>query len=103
MSVTIERMGEHRQEDWAIQMFAVAMLDEIAPHIAKKELPYFHALMNAVQRHPDLFRRRGFTFNGMRFSQHERDRRGKLVRCVADFGNEPPTDEMIEKACKVGV
>ena len=103
MPVTIERVGEHRQEDWAIQMFAVAMRDEIAPHIAKKELPYFNALMSAVQIRPDLFRRRGYTFREMRFSQHERDKKGRLVSCVADFGYEPPTDEMIEKACKVGV
>lgn len=103
MPVTIERVGEHAQEDWAVQMMATAIRDEFKQYVTRKERPYVDALMKAVQTHPDLFRRRGYTFNGMRFSQHERDKRGKLVHCVADFGYEPPTDAQIEAACKVGL
>ena len=99
----IERIGEHRGEEWAIRMMAQNLSDELEHYIVKKELPYFRALMNAIALHPELYRRSGYSISEMRFSQHKRDRKGKIVSCIADFGGGIPTDAQIERACKIGV
>lgn len=100
---TLERLGEHSGEDWAIMMMATNLRDELKPFIAKKELPFFDAIFSAISRHPDLFRRRGYTIQGMRFTQHKTDKKGHLLSTVADFGVTPPTDEHIARACAVGI
>ena len=99
----IERLGEHRLEEWAISIMAQNLADELEHYIVKKERSYFKAIMKAISMHPELYRRSGYSTSYMRFSQHKLDKKGELVSCVADFGEGVPTDENIEKACAIGV
>lgn len=94
----IERLGEHRLEDWAIRMMASCLGDELdrSGYLSKKDRPYAMAIFKAIEHHPDIFRRRGYSIDGIRFSQHSY-KRGKLVGVVADFNGKTPTDKDIEQ------
>ena len=81
----VEIYGLHQQEDWAIRFMARELERELEPFIIKKELPYFRATMEAIAEEPSVYRNCGYSTHDMRFSDHRRDKRGRLLSCVAKF------------------
>ena len=82
---SIEIYGLHQQEDWAIRFMARELERELEPFIIKKELPYFRATMKAIAEEPSVYRNCGYSTRDIRFSDHKRDKRGRLLSCVAKF------------------
>ena len=93
----IERVGDFRDTDFAVQF----LMNNIIDFFSRKEnwkpsaRPYIIAMLQLAARHPDVFRRNAYAFRGVRFSQHKRDKKGKVVSCVADFGCGVPSEEQL--------
>ena len=93
----IERVGDFRDTDFAVQF----LMNNIIDFFSRKEnwkpskRPYIIAMLQLAARHPDVFRRNAYAFGGVRFSQHKRDKKGKVVSCVADFGCGVPSEEQL--------
>ena len=94
----IKRIWEHCLEDWAIRMVASCLGDELdrRGYLSPKDRPYAMAIFKAIEHRPDVFRRRGYSIDGIRFPKHSYNR-GKLVGVVADFNGKTPTDKDIEQ------
>ena len=93
----IERVGDFRNTEFAVQF----LMNNIVDFFSRKEnwktskRPYIIAMLQLAARHPDVFRRNAYDFGGVRFSQHNRDKKGKVVSCVADFGGGVQSEEQL--------
>lgn len=99
----IEVVGQYATEDWTAQRVLISLWHELEAggYLSKKRDShiYLKACFDWAQRFPDEFRRNGWTFNNLRFFNHKRDKKGKLVSCEAliPFWKRPPTDEEIDR------
>ena len=77
--------------DWAIMQTAIALegLEQYAP---KKDKPYLEAALNLIARKPREFRERGYVVGDVMFVNHERDKRGNVVKVRATFDKKDFTD-----------
>ena len=93
----IERVGDFRNTDFAVQFLMDNLVDFFSSNENWKpsKRPYIIAMLKLAARNPDVFRRNAYDFGGVRFSQHKRDKKGKLVSCVADFGDGVPSEEQL--------
>lgn len=94
----IERAGDFRNTDFSVQFLMNNLVDFFSHKENWKPLerPYVIAMLKLAARYPDLFRRNAYSFANVKFSQHKRDKKGKLISVVADFGGRTPTDKEIE-------
>ncbi len=97
----IERIGEHRQEEWAIRTMATNLEDDLRKFVKKGDWPYVEALLRHTARHPDLYRRRGYTWRDATLIAHKTTMKGRTIAVAVDFGP-VPTDAQIEHAAKIG-
>ena len=93
----IERVGDFRNTDFAVRFLMNNLVDYFSRNENWKpsERPYIIAVLKLAARHPDVFRRNAYAFGGVRFSQLKRDKKGKVVSCVADFGGGVPSEEQL--------
>jgi hypothetical protein len=98
----IEVVGQYAVEDWTAQRVLISLWNELEAggYLSKKgdSHIYLKACFDWAIRFTDEFRRNGWTFNYLRFFNHKRDKKGKLISCEAlmRFWEAPPTDEQIE-------
>jgi hypothetical protein len=94
----VERVGDFRDVDYSVGFLMHNLVDFFSEkeNWKPKDRPYVLAMLKLAAHHPDKFRRNGYTFNGVRFSQHKNDKKGKLVSCVADFGGCVPSEEKLQ-------
>lgn len=83
----LEDCQTEKAMDWAIMQTAVALegLEQYAP---KKEKPYLKAIVSLIANKPREFRERGYVVGDVMFVDHERDKRGNVVRVRATFNKE---------------
>ena len=93
----IECVGDFRNTDFAVQFLMNNLVDFFSAKEKWKpsSRPYVIAVLKLAARHPDVFRRNAYAFDGVRFSQHKIDKKGKVVSCVADFGGGVPSEEQL--------
>lgn len=91
----IERVGEFRDTDYSVRFLMNNLVDFFSDksHWAASFRPYVIAMLKLAANHPDKFRRNAYTFDGVRFNQHEQDKKGKVVSCMAYFGDYIPSEE----------
>jgi hypothetical protein len=79
-----ENWETEKAMDWAIMQTAIGLegLEQYAP---KKEKPYLKAVLNLIARKPQEFRERGYVVGDVMFVDHERDKRGNVVKVRATF------------------
>lgn len=99
----IEVVGQYAVEDWTAQRVLISLWHELETggclsHKGDNHI-YLKACFDWAQRFTDEFRRNGYTFNHLRFFNHQRDKKGKLVSVEAmmPFWDAPPTDEQLDK------
>ena len=98
----IEVVGQYAVEDWTANRVLISIWHELEAggFLSKKDDNhiYLKACFDWAERFTDEFRRNGYTFNNLRFFNHKRDKKGKLISCEAmmPFWKAPPTDEQIE-------
>lgn len=95
----IERVGDFRNTDFSVQFLMNNLVDFFSDKGNWKPAfrPYVIATLKLGAKYADLFRRNGYSFDGIKFSQHKRDKKGKLISVVADFGKIVPTDKEIKE------
>ena len=95
----LERVGEFRDTDYSVRFLMNNLVDFFSDKSNWKagERPYVLAMLKLAAMHPDKFRRNAYTFNGVRFNQHEKDKKGKVVSCMAYFGEYIPTEKDLER------
>lgn len=99
----IEVVGQYAVEDWTAQRMLIALWNELeaGEYLSKKRDNhiYLKACFDWAIRFTDEFRRNCWTFNNLRFFNHQKDKKGKLISCEAmmPFWNAPPSDEEIDQ------
>ena len=100
----IEVVGQYAVEDWTAQRVLINLWHELDGTLSKKGDMhiYLKACFDWAIRFTDEYRRNGYTFNHLRFFNHQKDKKGKLISCEAmmPFWRQPPSDEQIEKHIK---
>ena len=86
-----EDYAKEKAIDLAIRQTAIALkaLEQYAP---KKDKPYLEAALNLIARKPREFRERGYAVGDVMFVDHERDKRGNVVKVRATFDIKKFTD-----------
>ena len=79
-----EDYAKEKAMDWAIMQTAIALegLEQYAPN---KEKPYLKAIVSLIANNPREFRERGYVVGDAMFVDHERDKRGNVVKVRATF------------------
>ena len=99
----IEVVGQYAVEDWTAQRMLITLWQELeaGDFLSKKRDNhiYLKACFDWAIRFTDEFRRNGWTFNNLRFFNHQRDKKGKLIscECFIPFWKAPPTDEEVDR------
>lgn len=95
----MERVGDFRDTDFSVRFLMNNLVDFFSDKANWKpqERPYIIAMLKLAANHPDKFRRNAYTFDGVRFYQHQHDKKGKVVSCMAYFGDYIPTEEQLER------
>lgn len=70
--------------DLAIMQTAIE-LGDFVKYAPKKEKPYLKAIVNLIAGKPWEFRERGYVVGDVMFVDHERDKRGNVVKVRATF------------------
>lgn len=87
--MTIERVGDFRDTDYAVSF----MLRELSVYLQRGGYlskrdgndVYLLATLKAAADYSDIFRRKGYTFDDIRFCNHRRDKKRRLKSVEAFF------------------
>lgn len=87
--MTIERVGDFRDTDFAVSF----MLRELSVYLQRGGFlskrngndVYLLATLKAAADYSDIFRRKAYQFDDVRFCDHKRNKRGKLLTVRAYF------------------
>ena len=87
--MSIDRLGDFRDTDYAIQFMLNNLIDflERGGHLKKKDSDdvYTIAMLKLAANNAEEFRNRAYRFDDVRFWKHEKNKKGKVIKCEAYF------------------